>query len=246
MSHGEIAAHERIIAALDTADTRQAVRWVEQLTGAVGAFKVGLEFVHAAGPEGIRAVQAAGADRVFLDFKFSDIPNTVAGAVRSACSFNPWLINVHATAGAAAMRAARDAAVDAASRSGVPRPLVIAVTVLTSLDAPALRQTGVPGSVEEQVVRLALLARESGLDGVVASAHEIEAIRAACGREFLIVTPGIRPAGAATQDQARVATPGSAVRSGADYLVMGRALTAAEDPRAAAEAAAAEIEAALL
>lgn len=245
MSYGNIAARERIIVALDTPDVVQAADWVRQLSGAVGAFKLGLEFIHAAGPEGIRAVQEAGAERLFLDVKLSDIPNTVAGAIRSICGLNPWLVNVHATCGPAAMRAARDAAVEVASETGVPRPLVIAVTVLTSLGQPDLAAMGVAGSVEEQVVRLARLARESGLDGVVASALEIEAIRAACGPEFLIVTPGIRPAGAATHDQARVATPGSAVRSGADFLVMGRALTAAPDPRAAAEVAAAEITAAL-
>lgn len=232
---------ERIIVALDTPDTAQAVRWVEQLTGAVGAFKLGLEFIQAQGPQGVREVQAAGAHRLFFDGKFSDIPNTVAGAVRSTCALRPWLLNVHAMAGAAAMRAAR-----AAAEESVPgdRPLVIAVTVLTSLDQDALAAIGVTGAVEEQVVRLALLAKESGMDGVVASPLEIESIRAACGPEFLIVTPGVRPAGGATHDQARVATPGAAVRAGADYLVVGRAITGAADPRAAAAAIAEEIEAA--
>jgi orotidine-5'-phosphate decarboxylase len=236
--------NERIIVALDTPDVGQAGRWVEQLSGAVGAFKVGLEFIHAAGPQGIRAVQQAGASRIFFDGKFSDIPNTVAGAVRSTCALNPWLLNVHANAGANSMRAAVDTASRYASDNGVPRPLVIAVTVLTSLDREALGATGVPGEVQDQVVRLALLARETGLDGIVASPLEIEAIRAACGREFLIVTPGVRPAGGATHDQARVATPGAAVQAGADYLVLGRAITGAADPRAAAEAIAAEIAAA--
>ncbi|MFN3652056.1 MAG: orotidine-5'-phosphate decarboxylase [Armatimonadota bacterium] len=236
-------AAERIIVALDTPEVEQAVRWVQQLRGRVGAFKLGLEFLHAAGPQGVEAVQEAGADRVFLDTKFSDIPNTVAGAVRSTCRQNPWLLNVHAMAGAAAMRAARDAAVEHASSTGVPRPLVIAVTVLTSLDREALGAIGVDGEVRDAVVRLALLARESGLDGVVASPLEIEAIREACGREFLIVTPGIRPAGAAKHDQLRTATPASAVAAGADYLVIGRALTHAGDPAAAAAEIVAEIEA---
>jgi orotidine-5'-phosphate decarboxylase len=233
---------ERIIVALDTPRVEQAVRWVEQLRGAVGAFKVGLEFIHAAGPEGVRAVQEAGG-RVFFDGKFSDIPNTVSGAVRSTCELNPWLLNVHAMAGRQAMRAARDAAVAHASETGVPRPLVIAVTVLTSLDQENLGRIGVTGTVEETVVRLALLAKEAGLDGVVASPLEIGAIRAACGPEFLIVTPGVRPAGGATHDQARVATPSAAVEAGADYLVLGRAITGAADPRAAADAIAAEIDA---
>ncbi len=233
---------DRIIVALDTAEVSQAIQWVKALQGSVGAFKVGLEFLHGAGPAGVRAVQAAGAERIFLDGKFSDIPNTVAGAVRSVCPLNPWLLNVHAMCGAQAMRAARDAAQQYAESAGSPRPLVIAVTVLTSLDAEALSAVGVTGSVEEQVVRLALLAQVSGLDGVVASPLEIEAIRKACGTDFLIVTPGVRPAGAATHDQARVATPAAALKAGADYLVIGRALTGAPDPRAAAEAIAAELQ----
>lgn len=238
------SAADRIIVALDTPDVTQAVEWVTQLSGAVGAFKVGLEFIHAAGPEGIRQVQAAGATRLFFDGKFSDIPNTVAGAVRSTCALNPWLLNVHAMCGAAAMRAARAAAEAHAVETGLPRPLVIAVTVLTSLDAPALGAIGVAGGVQEQVVRLARLTQEAGLDGVVASPLEIEAIRAACGPEFLIVTPGVRPAGSAAHDQARIATPAAAVRAGADYLVVGRAITEAADPRAAAASIAAEIAAA--
>lgn len=245
MTSQEIAARERIIVALDTSEVERAVGWVRQLAGAVGAYKVGLEFIHAAGPEGIRAVQEAGASRLFFDGKFSDIPNTVAGAVRSTCTLTPWLLNVHAMCGSAAMRAAREAAVQHASENGVPRPLVIAVTVLTSLDQAALAEIGVSGSVQDQVVRLARLARDSGLDGVVASPLEIEAIREACGREFLIVTPGVRPAGAATHDQARIATPAAAIRSGADYLVLGRAILGAPDPRAAAEAVSAEIADAL-
>jgi len=235
---------ERIIVALDTPEVAQAVRWVEQLAGTVGAFKVGLEFLHAAGPEGVRAVQAAGAGRVFIDGKFSDIPNTVAGAVRSTCALNPWLVNVHAMAGPAAMRAAYEAAQECARANGAPRPLLLAVTVLTSLDRDALRAIGVGAEVQDTVVRLALLAREAGLDGVVASPLEIQAIREVCGDGFLIVTPGVRPAGGATHDQSRVATPGAAIRAGADYLVLGRAITAAADPRAAAESIAAEIAAA--
>ena len=234
-------ACERVIVALDTPEVGQAVRWVEQLQGAVGAFKVGLEFLHAAGPEGVRAVQQAGAHRIFIDCKLSDIPNTVAGAVRSLCALNPWLLNVHAMAGPAAMRAAREAAEEHAARSGGDRPRVIAVTVLTSLDREALASVGVNAAVEDEVIRLARLARECGLDGVVASPLEIEAIRRECGGDFLIVTPGVRPAGSPSHDQARVATPAAAVLAGADYLVVGRAITGTADPRLAAEGVAAEI-----
>lgn len=239
MRHSLSSGKDRIIVALDTPEVAQAVRWVEQLSGAVGAFKLGLEFLHAQGPQGVREVQAAGAHRLFFDGKFSDIPNTVAGAVRSTCPLRPWLLDVHATAGAAAMRAAREAAEQAA---GADRPLIIAITVLTSLDQEALGAIGVAGGVEEQVVRLARLAQESGLDGVVASPLEIAAIRAACGPDFLIVTPGVRPAGGAVHDQSRVATPAAAVRAGADYLVIGRAITGAADPAAAAAAIGSEIE----
>jgi orotidine-5'-phosphate decarboxylase len=238
-----VPGSEKIIVALDTPRVDQAAAWVRHLTGYVGAFKVGLEFIHDAGPEGIRAVQEAGASRLFFDGKFSDIPNTVAGAVRSSCQLRPWLLNVHAMCGSAAMRAAVQAADDWEARSLESRPLVIAVTVLTSLDQGALAEIGVAGTVEEQVVRLARLAQDCGLDGVVASPLEIDAIRRACGPDFLIVTPGVRPRGSATHDQSRVATPGEAVQAGADYVVIGRAITGAPEPKAAAAAIAAEIAA---
>jgi orotidine-5'-phosphate decarboxylase len=232
---------DRILVAVDTPDLIQALRWTDQLQGRVGGFKLGLEFLHAAGPAGVHAVQAAGAERIFLDTKLSDIPNTVAGAVRSVGRLRPWMLNVHAMAGPAAMRAAREAAAEL----GEARPLVVAVTVLTSLDEAALSAIGIQGSPREAVVRLALLAQECGLDGVVASPREVAAIREACGREFLTVIPGVRPAGADTHDQARVATPAAAILAGADYLVVGRAITDAGDPALAAEGIAAEIAAAL-
>lgn len=229
-------ARERIIVALDTPDNVKANGLIIDLAGAVGAFKLGLEFLHAVGPEGVKLAQAAGADRIFLDGKFCDIPNTVAGAVRSVCRLNPWMLNVHAMAGKKAMMAAMEAVKEDSEKFNRPRPLVIAVTVLTSLDDEALNEIGVPELPIDEVVRLAKLAQEAGLDGVVASPLEIEAVRAACGPDFLIVTPGIRPAGVEAHDQARSATPGAAIRSGADYLVIGRALTGADDPRAAAAA----------
>lgn len=240
----EVAGSEKVIVALDTPRVEQACSWVRHLSESVGAFKVGLEFLHDAGPEGVRTLQQAGASRIFFDGKFSDIPNTVAGAVRSASQLRPWLLNVHAMCGPEAMKAAVRAADEWAAQSREPRPRVIAVTVLTSLNAELLAAIGVNGPVEEEVVRLARLAKECGLDGVVASPLEIEAIRRACGPEFLIVTPGVRPRGGAVHDQSRVATPGEAVAAGADYVVVGRAITGAPDPRAAAEAIAAEIAAA--
>jgi orotidine-5'-phosphate decarboxylase len=241
MSSKPTRGADRIIVALDTQDLGQAKEWVATLSGAVGAFKLGLEFLSAHGPQGVREIQAAGADKVFADTKFCDIPNTVAGAVRSICGIEPWLLNVHAMSGYAAMNVARKAAEEYSDLTGKPRPLIIAVTVLTSLDQTALAEIGVAGSVEEEVVRLAKLSQASGMDGVVASPLEIRAIREACGPDFLIVTPGVRPSGGATHDQARVATPEAAIAAGADYLVIGRAITGAADPRAAAEAIAASL-----
>lgn len=235
--------YDRLIIALDTPEVAAATGWVERTGGRAGAYKLGLEFLHAAGPQGVRDVQAAGARKLFLDVKLSDIPNTVAGAVRSIGTLQPWMINVHAMCGAAAMRAARDAAEQQAEKLGVARPLVIAVTVLTSLDHSALEAIGVPSTPSDAVRRLAVLARESGMDGVVASPLEIGVIREACGPDFVIVTPGIRPAGVGLNDQARVATPAAAIQAGADYLVLGRAVTAADDPTAALDAIAAEVAA---
>ncbi|MDQ3170793.1 MAG: orotidine-5'-phosphate decarboxylase [Acidobacteriota bacterium] len=224
----------RILAALDVPDARTALAMVDRLRGAVGGFKVGKQLFTAEGPALVRELAARG-DRVFLDLKFHDIPNTVAGAIESACGLGVWMVNVHASGGRAMMSAARDAADRAAEKSGT-RTLVIAVTVLTSLDAEALRETGAGDDPPRQVERLALLARDAGLDGVVCSPQEIELVRKACGPAFAIVTPGIRGASDAKGDQQRTATPAGALKAGADYLVIGRPITAAADPRAAAEA----------
>lgn len=223
-----------IILALDTPSLDQCLSWVQQLHPHVGAFKVGLEFLHARGPEGVRALHQAGASRLFTDTKFCDIPNTVAGASRSITELRPWMFNLHALAGSAAMAAGARASREAADAAGHPAPLVIAVTVLTSLGNADLQALGIGGSPLEAAVRLACLAQEAGLDGVVASPQEVGAIRSACGPEFLIITPGVRPAGGDVHDQARVATPEAAIRAGADYLVVGRAITGVADPAAAA------------
>jgi orotidine-5'-phosphate decarboxylase len=231
-----------VIVALDVATAREALALADALRDVVGGFKVGKQLFAAEGPSAIRALAERG-DRVFLDLKFHDIPNTVAGAVTAAVATGAWMVNVHASGGRAMMRAAADAASATAEKLGGERPLIIAVTVLTSLDDGAMKEIGVGGTVRQQVVRLARLAQDSGLDGVVASPLEIADIRAACGDAFTIVTPGIRPEGQTRQDdQLRTMSPRSAVEAGADYLVVGRPITSAPDPREAAKQIARDIE----
>ncbi len=202
-----------------------------RLAGMTGMFKIGSQLFAAEGPRAVEKLARLGTG-IFLDLKFHDIPNTVAGAVRAAAALpKVRLVNVHASGGLEMMQAA------AAAISGMSnRPRLLAVTILTSLDAAALRRIGMAGPPERRVAALSRLAQRAGLDGVVCSAHELRAIRRACGRRFLTVVPGIRPAAAAGDDQARVATPVQAMRAGADYLVVGRPITAARDPRSAAEA----------
>jgi orotidine-5'-phosphate decarboxylase len=227
-----------ILCAVDTPDIARARTLAGVTAGLVGGLKLGLEFFAAHGPAGIQEV-AAGQTSVFLDLKLHDIPNTVAGAVRAAAALEPLLLTVHCGGGGAMMRAAADAATAAAA--GRRRTKVIGVTVLTSLDERDLDAVGQKGPVADQVRRLALLARDSGLDGVVCSPHEVASLRAACGPDFLLVVPGIRPAGAALGDQKRVMGPRAALDAGADYLVIGRPITEAPDPAAAARTILAEI-----
>ncbi len=233
----------KILLPLDTDTANKALLLASQLRDEVFGFKVGLELINAAGFSLLDKLRAAvGVDaRLFYDCKFHDIPNTVAGAVRAAARRGVWMLNVHASGGAAMMRAAVEAAAEGARHAGHAPPLVIAVTVLTSLDSATMAwELGVMETLSDRVVRLARLAQDSGCDGVVASPHEIGAIRAACGPDFQLVIPGVRPAGADAGDQKRVMTPGEAVRAGADYLVVGRPITAARDPVAAARAVNAE------
>jgi orotidine-5'-phosphate decarboxylase len=230
------SARARLIVALDVPDERAAWKGVNALRGEVGLFKVGSQLFTIAGPGLVRELVASG-EGVFLDLKFHDIPNTVAGAVASAVELGVSLLTIHAAGGPAMIAAAAGA-----SRGTDTR--VLAITVLTSHDAGTLDAIGMAGGMEASVLRLARLAREAGADGVVASPHEAAAIRAACGPRFLVVTPGIRPAGAALGDQSRAATPGDALAAGADYLVVGRPILGAPDPAAAARAIVAEMDAA--
>ncbi|MEP4377812.1 MAG: orotidine-5'-phosphate decarboxylase [Alphaproteobacteria bacterium] len=226
-----------VFASLDTTDLEQAVAWAEMLRGHVGGVKAGLEFFSANGAEGVRRIIDLGQP-FFLDLKFHDIPNTVAGAVRAVAGLGAAIVNVHAAGGPAMLAAAREAAEQA---GGAQRPLVIAVTVLTSLDDSDLVAVGQSVPARDQVVRLAQLAQSEGLDGVVCSPAEITAIRAACGPAFKLIVPGIRPTWAATGDQKRFTTPAQARDDGADVLVIGRPITRADDPAAAAARIAGEL-----
>lgn len=231
-----------ILVALDVQTSGDARALATRLGDSVGGLKIGSQLFTSVGPSIVREMVAAG-HKVFLDLKFHDIPNTVAGSVAAATDLGVWMVNVHASGGAPMLIAARDAAAQRAAALGQPKPLVIAVTVLTSLDATILSQVGITRSPLDQVVHLANLVRDCGLDGVVASPQETAAIRQACGPNFVIVTPGIRGGAAQTKadDQTRTLTPAQAMAAGSSYLVVGRPITAAQDPRAAALAINAEL-----
>ena len=236
-------ARARLAVALDLPDRESILAAVRDLSPEAGVFKLGLEAFISQGPGLVREIASRG--RVFLDLKLHDIPNTVGRAAATAVSTGASIVNCHASGGREMMRAFGEEGRTAAAKAGLPRPSLIAVTVLTSLDAAALGAVGLSGSPREAAIRLAVLARESGLDGVVCSPEEIGAIRAACGRDFLLVVPGVRPAGTEKGDQKRVATPGEAIAAGADLLVVGRPILAAPDRVAAARAIVAEMAAAL-
>lgn len=232
-------AHERIFVAFDMTDLDDALELARSLRGLVGGIKLGHEFFTACGPDGVRRCSEVGLP-IFLDLKFHDIPTTVAHAIAAASALRPSMLNVHGTGGEAMLRAAAEAA----AALGDERPLVLAVTVLTSLGDSDLAAIGVAGEVREQVTRLALLAKECGLDGVVCAASEIMALRGAAGGGFKLVVPGVRPSWATADDHKRVLTPGEAVALGADYLVIGRPITGATRPPEAARRIVDEVAAA--
>lgn len=234
---------ERIICAVDVDNAYKAIQLVGQLRDHVGVFKIGLELVTATGVEIFDKLRDVGAERIFYDAKLHDIPNTVAGAMRGVVRRGAWCVTVHTTGGKAMLAAAANTAKTEAEATGMPRPLILGVTVLTSIGQETLsKELCVSAPVAEYVVHLARMAQEAGCDGVIASPHEIEAIRTAIpDPEFLVITPGVRPAGSDAGDQARVMTPGEAITKGASYLVVGRPITATPDPVAAAERIANEI-----
>jgi orotidine-5'-phosphate decarboxylase len=240
-------AKERIVVALDVADRDSALSLVEKLSGLVGMFKIGKQLFTAEGPGLVREIIAAG-EKVFLDLKYHDIPNTVAGAAQSAAQLGVSIFNVHALGGSEMMRAVvafqnqnpylhdDEDPLQPAARTSATRPAVLGVTVLTSMNDLSLAEVGIALNADEMVVRLATLARDAGLDGVVASPKEIRLIRErVASKNFIILTPGIRPLWSASGDQKRVATPADALRDGADFMVIGRAITDGKDPRANAE-----------
>lgn len=234
---------DQLLVALDVDTAVQARTLADALRGAVGGFKIGKQLFTSVGPSLVDELVGRG-DRVFLDLKYHDIPNTVAGAVTAATKHGVWMLNVHASGGSAMMRAARDAADAASAAFGRKPPLVIAVTLLTSLNQHALAEIGIDAPVMDQVERLAALADASGMDGVVASAQEAPSVRRRCRPGFHIVTPGIRGASDAKADQSRTLSAAEALAAGATYIVVGRPITTAPDPRAAAEQIAAECRAA--
>jgi orotidine-5'-phosphate decarboxylase len=223
-------ARDRLIMALDLATASAAKKIVGELGSEVSTFKVGMQLFTAAGPAFVRELVGEGR-KVFLDLKFHDIPNTVAEAVRSASQLGVSMLTVHAAGGAKMLAAAAKAAAEMK-----PTPLVLAVTVLTSLTDADLKQTGVSGRALDHVLRLASLARANGCGGVVASPQEVREIRRELGEGFAVVTPGVRPQGASKGDQARVATPAEAIAAGASHVVVGRPIVGAADPKAAAQA----------
>ena len=232
---------ERLILALDVSDLAQVENLVRLLAPEIGMFKVGKQLFTYAGPQAVRLIQQLGGE-IFLDLKFHDIPNTVAKAASEATRLGVKMFNVHASGSLQMMRSTVREVRRVCRQEKLRRPIMLAVTVLTSLNQDDLKRVGLDVKVADQVVRLALLSKEAGMDGVVASPHEVADIRAACGRRFVIVTPGIRPRDGQRNDQQRVMTPREAVEAGVDYIVVGRPILEAKDPVGAARSIVAEME----
>ena len=226
---------DKVIIALDVNTLKEEERLLDILSLHVQVFKIGMELFYSCGPKAIDLVKKYDKD-VFLDLKFHDIPNTVYAASKAAVKFGAYMFNVHASGGLEMMKKAVEAAEEESQKLGIGRPKILGVTVLTSLDREVLNKIGINKSAEDQVLSLAILAKEAGLDGVVASPEEIVAIRKSAGKDFLIVTPGVRPEGSEAGDQKRVATPKEAFQRGADYIVIGRPVTKSKDPVKALEA----------
>lgn len=233
-----------IIVALDVNTLKDAQRLIEELDASITTYKVGMELFYSAGPEAVYMVRKAGKN-VFLDLKLHDIPNTVAQGIKALIGLGASFISLHASGGLTMMQEAARASAKAAELLGVARPKLLAITVLTSIDETEWQRLRFPAAIDEQVAHLALLAKQAGIDGIVASPQEAANIRNVCGEDFLIVTPGVRPAGSALNDQIRIASPSGAVQAGADYLVIGRPITASSDPRAAVQAIRQEMEVSL-
>lgn len=232
---------DRLIVALDVDSMEEARTFVQRLASEVGLFKIGKQLFTHAGPQAVRLIQELGGE-IFLDLKFHDIPNTVAKAAIEATRLGVRMFNVHASGSLEMMRMTVKEVERVCRQEKTRRPIMLAVTVLTSLNQDDLQRVGVERKVADQVVRLALLTKEAAMDGVVASPHEVADIRSACGPSFVIVTPGIRPADSQRNDQQRVMTPAEAVRAGVDYIVVGRPILEAQDPVSAARAIVSEME----
>jgi orotidine-5'-phosphate decarboxylase len=236
-------SQHQVICAVDTRDLAKAEALATMLRDHVDAFKLGLEFFLSHGPEGINRITEKGVP-VFLDLKLHDIPNTVGGAIRSIIEqTDVFMLTVHISGGNAMMRSAVDAAEEVAWRLGKKKPLLVGVTSLTSLDTQDLRDIGIEAPITDHILRLARLAKDAGLDGVVCPAYEVAEIKKQCGESLKVVVPGIRPSGAEHEDQKRVMTPAEAIRNGADFIVVGRPITKAEDPIKSADAIRREIAA---
>ena len=219
---------KKIIVAIDTIDTNEALK-ITKLIPDVGAFKLGLEYFCANGPKGISKISETGV-KIFLDLKFHDIPNTVAGAIRASLNLEPYMMTVHLSGGYNMLDRTMEEVKEYCSKKSLKRPLILGVSVLTSIDNNDFSSLGIKGKVEDQVVRLAKLAENSGLDGLVCSAKELKIVKREVGKNLILVTPGIRPAGGEINDQKRILTPAQAIKDGANFLVIGRPITSVDDP----------------